>query len=61
MLAAWDPKRIFDRLPLVLAAVGARRCGKSTAVSHLVYLCYERFDLVIAFVGSAACSPVLEA
>ena len=61
MLAVWDPKRIFDRLPVVLAAVGARRCGKSTAVSHLVYLCYERFDLVIAFVGSAACSPVLEA
>ena len=26
-----------------------------------MYLCYERFDLVIAFVGSAACSPVLEA
>ena len=61
MLTSWDPERIRDRIPLVLAAVGARRCGKSTAISHLVYQMYETFDLVIAFVGSAACSPVLEA
>jgi len=45
----------------VLAAVGARRCGKSTAVMHLVYQMFSRFDLVVAFVGSAACSPCLEA
>ena len=61
MLNTWDPERIHDRLPLVLAAVGARRCGKSTAISHLVYQMYEKFDLVLAFVGSAACSPCLEA
>ena len=52
---------MFDRVPVVLAAVGARRCGKSTAVSHLVFQMFERFDLVVAFVGSAACSPCLEA
>ena len=56
MLNPWNPDRIFDRVPLVLAAVGARRCGKSTAISHLVYQMYEKFDLVLAFVGSAACS-----
>ena len=61
MLSTWDPERIHDRIPLVLAAVGARRCGKSTAISHIVYQMYDKFDLVIAFVGSAACSPVLEA
>ncbi len=61
MLEPWDPKRVFDRVPLVLAAVGARRCGKSTAVSHLVYQLFDKFNLVIAFVGSAACSPCLEA
>ena len=61
MLERWDPKRVFDRVPVVLAAVGARRCGKSTAISHLVFQMYERFDLVVAFVGSAACSPCLEA
>ena len=61
MLEQWDPHRIFDRVPVVLAAVGARRCGKSTAISHLVYQMFEKFDLVVAFVGSAACSPCLEA
>ena len=61
MLQTWDPERIFERIPLVLACVGARRCGKSTALSHLTYLAYNKFELVIACVGSAACSPVLEA
>ena len=61
MLPAWDPIRIEERLPVVLAAVGARRCGKSTAISHLVYQMFDKFDLVIGFVGSAACSPCLEA
>ena len=28
---------------------------------HLVYSLYNTFDLVVAFVGSAACCPVLEA
>jgi len=57
----WDPERLETRLPVVLAAVGARRSGKSTAVMDLVYRLYDTFDLVIAFVGSAACCPVLEA
>ena len=61
LLPEWDSKRIEERIPLVLAAVGARRCGKSTAICHLLYQMFERFDLVIAFVGSAACSPCLEA
>ena len=61
LVTVWDPERIQDRIPCVLAAVGARRCGKSTSVAHLVYQMYEVFDLVICFVGSAACSPTLEA
>ena len=61
VLTEWDPNRIRDRVPLVLAAVGARRCGKSTSIAHLVYQMFEVFDLVVCFVGSAACSPTLEA
>ena len=61
VVTEWDPNRIRDRVPLVLAAVGSRRCGKSTSIAHLVYQMYEVFDLVICFVGSAACSPTLEA
>ena len=61
MLEPWDPHRVFDRVPVVLAAVGARRCGKSTAITHLVFQMFDRYDLVVAFVGSAACSPCLEA
>lgn len=57
----WNPDRLETRLPVVLAAVGARRSGKSTAVMHLVYTLFDTFDLVVAFVGSAACCPVLEA
>ena len=56
----WDPERVRERLPVVLAAVGARRSGKSTAIMNLVYRQFDFFDLVIAFVGSAACCPVLE-
>ena len=61
LVTVWDPTRIKDRTPCVLGAVGARRCGKSTSIAHLVYQMYEVFDLVICFVGSAACSPTLEA
>ena len=61
VLTEWDPNRIADRVPLVLAAVGSRRCGKSTSIAHLVYQMFGVFDLVICFVGSAACSPTLEA
>ena len=61
VLTEWDPERIKDRVPLVLAAVGARRCGKSTSIAHLVYQMFNVFDLIVCFVGSAACSPTLEA
>ena len=61
LLPEWDPERIRERLPVVLATVGARRSGKSTAVAHLAYLMFDTFDLIIGFVGSAACSPCLEA
>ena len=50
VLTEWDPNRIADRVPLVLAAVGSRRCGKSTSIAHLVYQMYGVFDLVICFV-----------
>lgn len=33
--------------------------GKSVAQADLLYRMSRRFDLVIAFIGSAACSPVL--
>ena len=61
MFKTWNPESIRGRLPLVLGAVGARRSGKSTAVMNLTYRLFDYFDLVIAFVGSAACCPVLEA
>ncbi len=61
VVTEWDPRRVEDRLPIVLAAVGSRRCGKSTSICHLVYQMASVFDLVICFVGSAACSPTLEA
>ena len=35
--------------------------GKSTAVSDLLRRLKGRFDLVIAFIGSASCNPVLRA
>ena len=35
--------------------------GKSTAVSDLLRRLRSRFDLVIAFIGSASCNPVLRA
>ena len=34
--------------------------GKSTAVSDLLTQLRTSFDLVICFVGSAACNPVLK-
>ena len=34
--------------------------GKSTAVAYLLRLMRSKFKLLIAFVGSAACNPVLE-
>ena len=61
MFTNFDPEDVRNRLPVVLAAVGARRSGKSTALMNLVLRLYDHFGLVIAFVGSAACCPVLEA
>ena len=39
------------------AAVGGRRMGKSTLVTHLLQTMSRRFDLVISFTGTSACSP----
>ena len=41
--------------------MGARRSGKSTALMNLVSRLFDHFKMVIAFVGSAACCPTLEA
>ena len=59
MLPLWDPARIVRRMPFNLALVGGRRQGKSSACSHLVAMMKTKFDLVIAFIGSAAANPVL--
>ena len=34
--------------------------GKSSAVSSLLVRMKSKFQLIIAFIGSAACNPVLE-
>ena len=47
------------KIPFNLGLVGGRRQGKSTACSHLVAMMKNKFDLVIAFIGSAAANPVL--
>lgn len=59
MLPQWDPDRLRRKIPFNLALVGGRRQGKSTAVSDLVTRMKSKFDLIIAFIGSAACNPVL--
>ena len=59
MLPVWDPDRLVQKIPFNLGLVGGRKQGKSTAVSHLCQLMRKRFDLVIAFIGSASCNPVL--
>ena len=59
MLPLWDPERIIRRMPFNLALVGGRRQGKSSACSHLVAMMKTKFDLVIAFIGSAAANPVI--
>ena len=55
MLPRWDARK----LPVNIALVGGRRTGKSTAGSHLVAMMKTKFDLIIAFIGSAACNPVI--
>ena len=59
MLPQWDPDRLVRKIPFNLGLVGGRRQGKSTACSHLVAMMKNKFDLVIAFIGSAAANPVL--
>ena len=59
MLPQWDPARLVRKVPFNLGLVGGRRQGKSTACSHLVQMMKNKFDLVIAFIGSAAANPVI--
>ena len=62
MLPAWKPESLHDRIPGVnIALIGGRRMGKSTATADLLWRNASRFDLVVCFVGSAHCNPVLEA
>ena len=59
MLPQWDPARLVSKIPFNLGLIGGRRQGKSTACSHLVSMMRSKFDLVIAFIGSAAANPVM--
>ena len=59
MLQKWDPNRIIEKIPFNIALTGGRRMGKSTAVADLVHRMRNQFDLMICFVGSAACNPQL--
>ncbi len=62
ILEEWNEADIESRIPgLNLALIGGRRQGKSTATAHLLWSNAKRFDLVVAFVGSANCNPVLSA
>ena len=61
MLPNWDPETLGRVLPFVIGCVGARRTGKSTAISHLLFQMSSRFELVVCFIGSAACNPTIEA
>ncbi len=62
MLPEWNPENIATRIPGInVALVGGRRMGKSTATADLLWRNASRFDLVLCFVGSAYCNPVLEA
>lgn len=60
MLPSWDPDRLAQKIPFNLALVGGRRMGKSSAVSSLLQTMKSKFDLIIAFIGSASCNPVLQ-
>ena len=61
MLPHWDPASLEAVVPFVIGCVGARRTGKSTAISHLLFHMASRFELVVCFIGSAACNPTIEA
>lgn len=60
MLPTWDVSRLESRIPFVAAAVGGRRMGKSTLVTHLLETMSSKFDLVISFTGTSACSPEMK-
>ena len=60
MLPSWDPDRLAKKIPFNLALCGGRRMGKSSAVSSILQTMKSRFDLIIAFIGSANCNPVLK-
>ena len=57
MLPSWDPARLESKIPFVAAAVGGRRQGKSTLIHHLLQRMSRKFDLVVSFMGTSACSP----
>ena len=61
MLPTWDPETLHSVVPFVIGCVGARRTGKSTAISHLLFQMSSTFELVVCFIGSAACNPTIEA
>ena len=61
MLPLWQPETLQHVIPFVIGCIGARRTGKSTAISHLLFQMSDQFDLVICFIGSAACNPTIEA
>ena len=60
MLPTWDPTNLELKTPFVAAAVGGRRQGKSTLVHHLLKRMSKRFDLIVSFMGAAACSPEMK-
>ena len=60
MLPQWDPRRLETKIPFNPALCGGRRMGKSSAVSSLLEIMKNKFDLIIAFIGSASCNPVLK-
>ena len=61
MLPHYNPETLADVVPFVIGCVGARRTGKSTAISHLLFQMSSRFELVVCFIGSAACNPTIQA
>jgi hypothetical protein len=60
MLPSWDPNRLVSKIPFNLALIGGRRMGKSSAISDILMRMRDKFDLIVAFIGSASCNPVLE-
>jgi len=60
MLPTWDPNRLIQRKPFNVALIGGRKMGKSTAQQDLIHRMKSEFDLVICFIGSAACNPCLQ-